>query len=122
MQVVKHYKDVAAVRDPVIRDFLAKRITAMAPNWAPYNWEDYGQFIVLEVGDDPGIVETVDCTRLVSASPFGPERVGDEGFTPIWDWVDDHGSLYEVGMVIADAGDFQAVLIPKALGTRACSR
>lgn len=107
MQVVKHYRDVAAVRDPVMRDFLAKRITAMAPDWAPYTWDRFGQFLVLEAGDDPSIVESADCTRLTSASPFGQERLGDEGFAPVWDWVDDHGRFYEVGLVIADAGDFQ---------------
>ena len=74
MQVVKHYKNVAAVRDPVIRDFLAKRITAIAPDWVPYTWDMFGQFLVLEAGDDPRIVESVGCTRLVSATPLGPER------------------------------------------------
>ena len=117
MQVVKHYKDVAAVRDPVIRDFLAKRITAMAPDWVPYTWDMFGQFLVLEAGDDPRIVESAGCTRLVSADSLGPARLGDDDFVPVWDWVDDHGSFYEVGLVIADAGDFQAILIPKLTGT-----
>ena len=117
MQVVKHYKDVAAIRNPVMRDFLAKRITAIAPDWVPYTWDMFGQFLVLEAGDDPRIVESVDCTRLVSAAPLGPACLGDDDFVPIWDWVDDHGSFYEVGLVIADAGDFQAVLIPKSPGT-----
>lgn len=117
MQVVKHYKDVAGVRDPVMRNFLAKRITAMAPDWVPYTWDMFGQFLVLEAGDDPRIVETANCTRLVSAAPLGPERLGDEDFVPLWDWVDDHGSFFEVGLVVGDAGDFQAVLIPKSLGT-----
>lgn len=28
-------------------------------SWAPDSWEQYGQFIVLETGDDPAIVESV---------------------------------------------------------------
>jgi len=117
MQVVKHYKDVAGVRDPVMRDFLAKRITAIAPDWVPYTWDMFGQFLVLEAGEDPRIVESAGCTRLVSADSLGPARLGDDNFVPVWDWVDDHGSFYEVGLVIADAGDFQAILIPKTSGT-----
>jgi len=117
MQVVKQYRDVAAVRNPVMRDFLAKRITAIAPDWVPYTWDMFGQFLVLEAGDDPHIVESANCTRLISAASLGPARLGDADFVPVWDWVDDHGSFYEVGLVIADAGDFQVILVPKALGT-----
>ena len=117
MQVVKNYRDVAAVRDPVMRDFLAKRITAMAPDWVPDTWDMFGQFLVLEAGDDPRIVESAGCTRLVSAASLGPARLGDDDFVPVWDWVDDYGSFYEVGLVVGDAGDFQAVLIPKSPGT-----
>ena len=86
MQGVKHYKDVAAVRDPVMREFLAKRITAIAPDWVPYTWDMFGQFLVLEAGDDPRIVESAGCTRLVSAASLGAVRLGDDDFVPVWAW------------------------------------
>lgn len=117
MQVVKHYQDVAGVRDPVMREFLAQRITAIAPDWAPYTWDMFGQFLVLEAGDDPSIVESAGCTRLTSAASLGSARLGDDDFVPVWDWVDDHGSLYEVGLVVGDAGDFQVIVILKSTGT-----
>lgn len=115
MQVIRRASDVALVRHPAIRDFLAQRIDAMEPDWAPDSWQDYGQFLVLEAGDDPCIVESAHCTRLVS-SPFEPSRLGDEGFVPVWDWVEDHGGFYEVAMIVSDAGNFDMVLVPKVPG------
>jgi hypothetical protein len=116
MQVIRSTSDVAQVRNLVIRDFLAKRIDRMASDWAPDSWENYGQFLVLEAGDEPSIVESANCSRLVS-SPFGQGRLGDKDFLPVWwDWMNDHGSFYEVAMIVSDAGNFDVVLIPKAAG------
>ena len=115
MQVIRQASDAAKVSDPVIRDFLVKRIHDMAPDWAPDSWEDFGQFLVLEAGDDAAIVESANCFRLVG-SPVGTARLGDKDFAPIWDWVVDHGSFHEVAMIVSDAGNFDVVLIPKAAG------
>lgn len=116
MQVILQASDAPKVTDPEIRGFLVKRIHDMAPDWAPDSWEDFGQFLVLEAGDEPAIVELDNCFRLVS-SPVGTARLGDKDFAPIWDWVVDHGSFYEVAMIVSDAGNFDVVLIPKAAGT-----
>ena len=116
MQVIRQVSDVAHVADPVMRGFLAKRISHMVMDWAPDLWPDFGQLLVLESGDDPAIVEAAGCLRLVG-SPFSAARLGEPGFTPLWDWVDDHGSFYEVAMIVTDAGGFFVVLIPKEPGT-----
>lgn len=112
MQIVQRTSDVASVADPAIRDFLARRIAEMEPDWAPDSWEDYGRFLVLAPGDDPAMLEAVGCSYLVS-SPFGDERLGDEGFSPVWEWADDHGSFFEVAVITSDAGNFESMLIPK---------
>ena len=116
MKVMRQASDVAHVTDPVMRDFLAKRVADMVMDWAPDLWPDFGQVLMLESGDDPAIVETAGCLRLIG-SPCGAARLGDPGFIPVWDWVDDHGSFYEVAMVVSDAGNFDVVLIPKDIGT-----
>ena len=115
MQVIRQASDVANVADPVMRDFLAQRISQMVKDWAPDLWPDFGQLLVLESGDDPAIVETAGCLRLVG-SPFGTARLGEPGFIPVWDWVDDLGSFFVVAMIFSDAGNFDVVLIPKAEG------
>ena len=118
MKVIRQASDVADVADPVIRAFLAKRIAHMVMDWAPDLWPDFGQLLVLESGDDPAIAETAGCLRLVG-SPLGTSRLGEHGFTPLWDWIDDHGSFYEVASIITDAGGFFMILIPKGIGTSA---
>lgn len=116
MKVIRQASDVADVADPVIREFLAQRIAHMVMDWAPDLWPDFGQLLVLESGDDPVIVETAGCLRL-TGSPFSAARLGEPGFTPLWDFIDDHGSFYEVATIITDAGSFFVILIPKGLGT-----
>jgi len=116
MQVIRQASDVAQVVDPMLRAFIVKRIEHMAKDWPPDQWFDFGQLLILEEGDDPDIVETAGCLRLVG-SPFGAVRLGDPGFAPAWEWVDDHGSFYEVAMVVSDDGGFFIVLIPKGAGT-----
>lgn len=118
MKVIRQASDVADVADPVIREFLAKRIKHMVADWAPDLWPDFGQLLVLECGDDPAIVEMAGCLRL-TGSPFSTARLGEPGFTPLWDFVDDHGSFYEVATVITDAGGFFLIVIPKGIGTSA---
>ena len=118
MKVIRQTSDIADVADPVIRAFLAQRIAHMVMDWAPDLWPDFGQLLVLESGDDPAIVETAGCLRL-TCSPFGAARLGDPGFTPLWDFVDDHGSFYEVATIITDAGGFFLIAIPKGIGTSA---
>ena len=118
MKVIRQASDVADVADPVIREFLAKRINHMVMDWAPDLWPDFGQLLVLESGDDPAIVETAGCLRL-TGNPCGAARLGDPGFTPVWDFVDDHGSFFEVDTIITDAGGFFLIVIPKGIGTSA---
>ena len=116
MKVIRQASDAVDVADPAMREFLAWRISHMVMDWAPELWPDFGQLLILESGDDPAIVEAAGCLRLVG-SPFSAARLGEPGFIPVWDWVDDHGSFYEVAMVVTDAGGFFVVLIPKGLGT-----
>lgn len=123
MQLVKHDSEVAVVRDPVIRLYLAQRIAAMVPDWAPECWDAYGEFLVLEAGDDLAALQAADWHRLLSGlvfSPVSPDAVAedDEGGV-LWDWAEDQGSFYEVGMVTRDDGGFQIALIPKAPGISA---
>ena len=56
MQVIRQASDVVHVLDPVLRGFLVKRIEHMAKDWAPDQWPDFGQLLILEEGDDPAIV------------------------------------------------------------------
>lgn len=112
MQIIQRTSDVASVADPTIRDFLGKRIADMEPDWAPDSWEDYGRFLILAPGDDISLLEAENCNHLV-CSLFGEARLGDADFTPDWEWADDHGSFYEVAVIFSDAGNFDAIIIPK---------
>ena len=112
MHIVQKTSDVGALPDAEIRQFLSQRIAEMEPDWAPESWEDYGRFLVLEPGDDIAILESHHCDYLV-ASPFCDARLGEEGFSPIWEWADDHGSFFEVAVITSDAGNFEAIIIPK---------
>lgn len=112
MQIIRKTSEVTAIPEPAIRDFLAQRIAQMEPDWAPDSWEDYGRFFVLAPGDDIHLLEAENCDHLV-CSLFGDARLGDADFTPTWEWADDHGSFYEVAVIFSDAGNFDAIIIPK---------
>lgn len=112
MQIVQRTSEVASVADPAIRAFLGKRIADMEPVWAPDSWQDYGRFLVLSPGDDISLLEAANCDHLV-CSLFGEACLGDADFTPCWEWADDHGSFYEVAVIFSDAGNFDAIIIPK---------
>lgn len=45
MKVIRQASDVADVADPVIREFLARRINHMVTVWAPDLWPDFGQLL-----------------------------------------------------------------------------
>jgi len=51
MKVIRQASDVADVADPVIREFLARRINHMVTVWAPDLWPDFGQLLVLVDAD-----------------------------------------------------------------------
>ena len=85
--------------DPELRQLLAKRVEQLMPDGA----DDLVHFIVVEPGDS--------ITAIATELGFSPlvnfvdgSRYGDPDFTPSWEWIERHGSWFEVAYVLSDDG------------------
>lgn len=76
--------------DPVVRAALTNSIAAL-----PDDLIDYTSIVVVERGDtEADIVREAGFSPLVE--PFDGFRFGTPSFHPWWDWLHDHGGLYEL--------------------------
>lgn len=83
--------------DPGVRAALSDRITALAGELI-----DHTSIVVIEPGDsEADIVREAGFSPLVE--PFDGFRFGSPGFHPWWDWLHDHGGLYELIVTFGSA-------------------
>lgn len=76
--------------DPSLRRLLAERIDALTDELL-----DHTEYLVVEPGDtEAEIVRAVGFSPLVE--PFEGARFGTPAFWPHWDWLANHGGIYEL--------------------------
>lgn len=78
-----------------------------------------GQFfgIVVEAGDSIAAVETAIGFPIL-VNPLDDSVYGQAEFVPLWEFIEDHGTCYEVVFAFSD-DDGTAVFIPKLTGVDA---
>ncbi len=116
MHAIRSLAQVGFVPDRAMRELLRRRLAEVAEMFGEHDAEKYGWFLVLEEGDDPDDREQLGTTFSLVRSPWNGIQYGEVGFLPPFEWVCDHGFCYEALAVIADAGDFVSVLVPKGAG------
>ncbi len=113
MLPIRKLAEVDRVTDPAMRDLLRKRFAELQQAFGEYEASDYGWFMILEPGDDPDDRDRLGVSFSLLRSPGDGVPYGEEGFVPPFEWVADYGFCFEAVTVIADAGDFVSVIVPK---------
>jgi hypothetical protein len=90
----------------------ARQLTRDAPD------EDLAElvrFAVVQPGDTPA-----DLKRAIGfdvfVNPADASRQGEPGWTPGWEWIEDHGFAWELCFIMDDSGFGHVVMVPKAEG------
>jgi len=98
--------------DPRLRALLAARARQLADDTEPdLDLGELAHFHAVEPGDGPA--------DAAAALGFPPDvnvvdgsRLGDPGFTPSWEWAEDHGGWFELAFVLSDDGFGHVLLVP----------
>lgn len=75
--------------------------------------EDRARFIIVQPRDRPCWVEE-GLGFSVFQNPADGSRFGEPDFTPGWEWMENHGSFYELVFILDDSGFAHVVIIEKA--------
>ena len=81
--------------------------------------EDFGEhcrFVVFQPGDRPTHLADALQGWDLFENPASATRYGDPDFTPAWEWIEDHGSLWEICLVGTDDGFANVAIIMNAPG------
>ncbi len=111
MKRVRDRSEAEAMADPIIREFLTRRIDEALLDGGTWDSETYGQFLVAEIGDTPDSLEQAAGWPLFKGRNDDC-RWGDPGYCPAWDWIADEGPLFELVVVLSDGGEFISAVIP----------
>jgi hypothetical protein len=100
-----------AIKDPTLRELVARRFDEIS-NGEPFDPDIHGVLIVVEADDTVTDLENVSgcpiLTNTITARHFG-----DDGFEPLFEYLGEHESCFELVFVSGD-GDFGIVIfIPK---------
>lgn len=103
-----------AIADTAIRNLVDSRIDEIADG-EPFDPEIHGVFIVLEPGDTVTDLENVSGCPILT-NTITDHRFGEEEFQPLFEYLGEHESCFEL-VFVSGEGDFGIVIfIPKTDG------
>jgi hypothetical protein len=83
--------------DPALQRLIADRVH----DWAATDLLDLTHLMIVQPGDtEQDIIDRVAFSPLVN--PLDGERWGTKAFTPHWDWLEAHGSWFELMVTYGD--------------------
>lgn len=85
MRIIRKLSDLDGTLDPAVESLVRQRLEMLAE----YGDEEMGRFLIPEAGDGIATVE---------------REVGFPFADPSWEWVIDHGNLYEAPFILSDDG------------------
>lgn len=114
MLTIATTEEATTIQDVEIRSFVLSRIDEIT-NGEDFDPEIHGVFIVIEEGDTAMALESVSGCPVIS-NPISGRNYGEPDFMPLFEYLGDHPSCFEMVFVSGD-GDFGIViLIPKTEG------
>lgn len=108
MRILRQDADVHAIIHPGILKLIRQRLADMGLV-EPY--DQYGELIVVESGDNPASLES-NCGCWITTDVFSEARYGDADFTPSFEWLEHHPGCFEMLFVISDDGFGTVLFIP----------
>lgn len=99
---------------PDIRHLVQQRFTEICDG-EPFDPDLMGYMIVVEPGDTVDALEEETSCRIMR-NLFDDVRFGDPEFDPSFEALEDHGSCFEMVIILNDDGFGIAIFIPKTAG------
>lgn len=116
MLIVANLLEARQVEDEAVRRFLDRRIAQLGDFVGERDAADVGgQWVVVQEGDSPESLDEVIGLPLLHGL-FDDAPFGNPDYAPCFEWVADHGELYEVLFAHSDGGDFTSLVIPRRAG------
>ena len=106
--------------DPCMRNLMERRVEFVRNevNDSEGEYDDIGEllnFILVEPGDT---LEAIDAEMngTFLADHYGGRHIGDPGFLPCFEALEEHATFYDIEFVQGDEGFAVQVLVPKCPG------
>jgi hypothetical protein len=95
--------------DHRIKRLLRKRRTQLGDE---FDMTELAHFVVVQPQDT---LEALEQVLSVSAFqyPVDGSHFGEPGFSPGWEWIEDHGFCFEFVFIMDDSGFGHVVIVPK---------
>ena len=116
MHVIRTDSDLQALEDPGLLELIHRRIADTAEFVNTFG--ELVFFVIVEPGDDiAGVDDALGFPVMVNR--FDGTTLGEPGFTPSWDVLEEHAGFYELVYVLSDDGRGVTVFVIKAEGVPA---
>lgn len=116
MMILTHPSQLPAVKWEDIKSILMQRFHELSsPSPSPYQPQEQGYFILVEPGDTDEKL-AAETGYAITKDIINDSQYGDSDFSPNFEYLEDHGSFYEVVYVLTDSGFTLVFIIPKAAG------
>ncbi|WP_430417254.1 hypothetical protein [Parasphingorhabdus sp.] len=89
--------------DNQLRALLTKRVDQLTNAWEGIDLSDLTHFLIIQPGDTPADAENETGFSLLCNMVDG-SCFGGPGFTPSWEWIENHGGLFEAVFILSDDG------------------
>ncbi len=111
MQTLTDPTSTTAITDVTLRALVATRFEEISCG-EPFDPDIHGVFIVVDPGDTATDLENVSVCPILNNTITG-HHFGEDGFEPLFEYLGEHASCFELVFVSGD-GDFGIVIfIPK---------
>ena len=116
MHVIRTESDLQALEDPGLLALIHRRIADTAEFVNTFG--ELVFFVIVEPGDDiAGVDDALGFPVMVNR--FDGTTLGEPGFTPSWDVLEEHAGFYELVYVLSDDGQGVTVFVTRAEGVSA---
>lgn len=95
---------------PSLRALLALRIEQLSQGHN-LDLSEVVEFLIVELGDSAELIEAQAGFPILTNSVDGA-RLGDEDFTPSFEWLQDHGRWFELVYIFSDDGFASVIWVP----------
>jgi hypothetical protein len=99
--------------EPRVKGLITERVRQLTADG--FDFAEIANFIIVQPGDSLAAVE-----KALGFSPLQNPVDGcvwpDPDFTPGWEWIEDHGDLYETVFIFDDSGFGRVLLIEASEG------
>ena len=101
--------------DNRLKQLLRLRCTQLRDDQPDEDIADMAHFAIVQVGDTPAdLRQAIGFSILESLHDNG--RFGDPGWSPDWEWIEDHGFAWELCYIMDDSGFGHVIILPNQQG------